>query len=71
MSGNQYRLTEIQKAAQILADAMVPLIDRMTMNCTNCYHFDHQFELCKKFATKPPIKVAVKGCPQWEMDTPF
>jgi len=50
---------------------MVPLIDRMTRNCTNCYHFDHQLEVCKKFAQKPPIKVAVKGCPNWEMDIPF
>jgi hypothetical protein len=71
MSGNQYRLNEMQKAAQTLADAMVPLIDRMTRNCTNCYQFDHGPELCRKFATRPPIKVAVKGCPQWEIDIPF
>ncbi len=34
--------------------------------CLNCQWFNEQTEICAKFAKRPPARVIVTGCPQYE-----
>jgi len=68
---SDFRRHEIHRAAQVLADAMVPLLDNMTRHCANCAQYDHNAEICKVYTAKPPCRVIVVGCPDWEDEIPF
>lgn len=66
-----FRRHEIQKAAQVLADAMVNHIDVMTTTCASCTHYDHNSETCRLWNAKPPCKVIVVGCDKYLGEIPF
>lgn len=68
---SDFRRHEIQKAAQVLADAMVKELDVRTRHCANCDLYNHKAEICTKYGTRPPCRVIVVGCPEWEDEIPF
>lgn len=68
---SDFRRHEIQKAAQVLADAMVGELDVRTRNCANCDNYNHKAEICAKYNTRPPCQVIVTGCPEWVDSIPF
>jgi len=39
-------------------------------NCTGCMHWNAESETCKKFNVRPPAKVIVKGCEEYD-EIPF
>lgn len=43
------------------------------ISCLNCEHFQKAEELCTKdgFNGRPPVKVVVLGCKNWEREIPF
>lgn len=38
--------------------------------CLSCHHFDEGTEVCRKWQRRPPAKVIVNSCPEWEKE-PF
>lgn len=68
---SDFRRHEIRHAAQVLADAMVAHIDDMTRHCANCSQYNHNAEICDRYMAKPPCRVIVVGCPDWEDEIPF
>lgn len=37
-------------------------------NCTQCFHWDQKKEICIKYSQRPPAKVIVHGCENFELD---
>ncbi len=35
-------------------------------NCTECFNWNEQKEICKLANQRPPAKVIVKGCPEYD-----
>ena len=46
-------------------------INKATKTCVNCHHFEPDKEICLLANARPPIKVAVVGCEQWDEAIPF
>ena len=44
---------------------------QLLASCFNCERFDHANEVCLQFDARPPAKVLVFGCPEWEGEIPF
>lgn len=40
-------------------------------SCWNCECFDKKSEICLEFNMRPPAKVIVFGCEEWEGEIPF
>lgn len=39
-------------------------------NCTDCFNWNEKNDKCNKFNVKPPTRVLVKGCEEYE-EIPF
>lgn len=39
-------------------------------NCLSCINFDEKTELCALANARPPAKIIVEACPQWD-NIPF
>ena len=42
-------------------------------SCISCIHWNEQYEGCNKFQQKPPAKIIVNACPEYEdhQEIPF
>ena len=48
------------------------LVDNYIIHsCINCEHFTANGDLCAKVAQRPPARVIVYGCEEWDMKIPF
>jgi hypothetical protein len=54
-----------------LAQAYHDSQNHVHKDCTTCLYFDSEAELCRTHNARPPAKVIVTGCKQYEMDVPF
>ena len=45
----------------------INLLEDHFHNCTECYHWDDKGDKCNKFNVKPPTKILVKGCSEFEL----
>jgi len=39
--------------------------------CLNCDQWEKDKELCQKWNMKPPAKIIILGCEDWEVSIPF
>lgn len=57
-----------------LPDAMVReirfIFEESRRNCLKCIAWDHKMEMCEKYKQRPPIKVMVEGCSEFD-NIPF
>jgi hypothetical protein len=37
-------------------------------NCLNCMNWNHDEDLCGKYAAKPPTEIIVNSCPDYQDD---
>lgn len=37
-------------------------------NCTKCFYWKTEKEICNKFNQRPPARIIVKGCQYFELD---
>jgi len=47
------------------------IVDGAMQSCLNCYHFNEKDEICGKYQMRPPARVIVTSCPEWEDEIPF
>jgi hypothetical protein len=40
-------------------------------SCLNCINFNEEDETCLLAKARPPARIIVFGCPQWDADIPF
>lgn len=63
------RLRLIQSITNSVVHQMI--IDGAMQSCLNCYHFNEAAETCGRYGKRPPARVIVTGCCEWEDEIPF
>jgi hypothetical protein len=63
---------DLTKRPEHIRKSEQALIDTFNWECCpNCDHWDDGTEMCKKFGARPPAKVIVIGCVEYEVGIPF
>ena len=44
---------------------------KLGASCLGCMEFDQTTEQCLLFKARPPVKVIILGCDEYEADIPF
>lgn len=61
-----------KKRNKLRADNQKAQVDNFLWQCCpNCFQWDDKAEQCGKWNMKPPAKVILLGCEDWEVDIPF
>lgn len=54
-----------------LGQVLAAYVYNSTKTCIRCCHFDEQAEHCLKFKQRPPARIIVLGCGEFEEEIPF
>ena len=75
MSDGIRRMMDRQQMFSALVDTVKPAIiealERATMSCITCDHFDLPNECCKLNSQRPPAKIIAFGCECFQDEIPF
>lgn len=68
MSNQQGKMTQTQLDDLFYRIKDLLIAQGVIRNCTKCNHWDHAKEICKKYNQRPPTKIILSGCPEFDLD---
>lgn len=69
IESQKIKLDQQQEVIQSFQDKII--FQGVWRSCLGCINFSHRDEQCMMFKARPPAKVIVHGCRDYDQDIPF